>query len=167
MQGGNRGGRLQWTRGASGGGTGKQLHYKSPLGLVFLEWGYLVVNNVGADWAPWQTPWQSPWQALPNGTSREKKSPVLLRVPRNLRPHPRGSCLLWQTGSPFRALGWHRQSLARPRLVGGWVGGGVGGSLEGSFGWGGGGVLTLFWPMRMTDFTVPSCSINPKATSSW
>lgn len=44
MQGGNLGGRLEWTRGASGWGTGKQLHYKSPLGLVFLEWGYLVVN---------------------------------------------------------------------------------------------------------------------------
>lgn len=44
---------------------------------------------------------------------------------------------------------------------------GLGRSLEASFGSGGGGALALFWPMRMTDFTVLSCSINQKATSSW
>ena len=27
--------------------------------------------------------------------------------------------------------------------------------------------MTLFWPLRMTDLTVLSCSINQKATSSW
>lgn len=43
-QGGNLGGSLGGTGGGSGWGTGKPLHYKSPLGLVFLEWGYLLVN---------------------------------------------------------------------------------------------------------------------------
>lgn len=41
-------------------------------------------------------------------------------------------------------------SLARPRL-----GGGAGGPLEVRAGWGGGGVLTLLWPVRMTDYSKP------------
>lgn len=65
---------------------------------------------------------------------------------------------------PIQSPGWHKQSLA---LESGWLGWAWGWPLEASFGLGGGEALTLFWPMRMTDFTVPSCSINQKATSSW
>lgn len=52
---------------------------------------------------------------------------------------------------PIQNPGWHKQSLA---LESGRLGWAWGRSLEASFGSGGGGALTLFWPRRMTDFTV-------------
>lgn len=107
--------------------------------------------------------------------SREKTSPVLPCGLCNLRPGLRqavpqrpaqGSCLLWQTGSPFSPSGgtggvWP----GRP----GWAPAGsvACGVPEASPGSSGGGALTFFWPLRITDFTGPSCSINQKATSSW
>lgn len=61
----------------------------------------------------------------------ERKSP-LSSVPGNLRPGPRGSCLLWQTGSPFRALGGTAES--GPEHGEGGEGGG-GGALSRSLLW--------------------------------
>lgn len=146
------------------------MHYKSPLGLVFLQWGYLSVKpHCWSSLDSLANLLQTAWQVFPNGTSREKKSPVLFPVPPNLQPHPQGPCLLWQTGSPFRARGVAQAESGRGawplRLVSGdFVGRGA---LEASFAWGGRGALTLFWSMRVTDFTVLSFSLRQKATSTW